>query len=112
MSVLSSNEENKLKIKMAKDFDVLKKQIAQHENDIKRIQNFSTKKAYSRGNSQGDLYRLKATLKNQNEIIQNSKKIDIASNFFKPEPSMNTKTQTQGFSKNANTNRSQNKLYR
>ena len=76
MSVLSSNEENKLKIRMAKSFDVLKKQIAQHENDIKRIQNFTTKKAFARGSTQGELYRLKATLKNQNEIIQNSKKIE------------------------------------
>lgn len=64
-----NNEENKLKIQMAKDFDVLKKQIHLHENDIKQIQNLTTKKALEVGENKGELYRLKNTLKNQNEII-------------------------------------------
>jgi len=34
-----ANELNKIKIKLAKDYDILLKQIALHENDIKRIQN-------------------------------------------------------------------------
>lgn len=98
MNVKMANEQNKLKIKLAKDFDVLQKQIALHENDIKRLQNLSTKKAWNRGETLGELYRLKSTLKNQNEIIQNSKKIDIVAQFFKPHE-MNTLGKT-GFSGN------------
>lgn len=96
MNVKMSNEQNKLKIKLAKDFDILQKQIALHENDIKRLQNLSTKKAWNRGETLGELYRLKSTLTNQNEIIQNSKKIDIVAQFFKPQE-MNTLGKT-GFS--------------
>jgi hypothetical protein len=63
---------------MSKDFDVLKKQIHLHENDIKQIQNLTTKKALEVGENKGELYRLKSTLKNQNEIIQKSKSLKAA----------------------------------
>lgn len=49
------------------------------------MQNQSTKNAWNRGHTLGELYRLKSTLSNQNEIIQNSKKIDIVAQFFKPQ---------------------------
>lgn len=49
------NQQNKLKIKLSKDFDILQKQIALHENDIKRLQNLSCKKALSRGENLGEL---------------------------------------------------------
>ena len=75
MTVKINNQENELKIEMAKEFDVLIKQIALHENDIKRIQTLSKKKAFSKGHRKGELFRLKSTLNNQNEIIQKSKKI-------------------------------------
>ena len=79
MKVKNANFENKLTIKMAKDFDVLVKKMTLHENDIKRIQNVSKKKAQARGEHQGELIRLKNTLKKQNEIITNSKKKDLES---------------------------------
>ena len=71
------NDENKLMIKMAKEFDVLIKRIALHENDIKRIQNMSKNKAILKGERQGELVRLKNTLRKQNDIIQKSKKKDV-----------------------------------
>lgn len=63
------NEQNKLKIKMTKNFDILQKQISLHANDIKRIQKDSTKKAWDIGTNLGELLRLKATLKHQTETI-------------------------------------------
>ena len=103
-----NNEENKFKIQMSKDFDVLKKQIHLHENDIKQIQNLTTKKALEVGENKGELYRLKSTLKNQNEIIQKSKSLKaalpLAANLTKNEK-METKSQF------TNTARVRGKLY-
>lgn len=45
-----------------------------NRNDIKRIQTMSKKKALLRGNNQGELIRLKQTLRKQNDIIKNAKK--------------------------------------
>jgi hypothetical protein len=42
-------------------------------NDIKRIQIMSKKKALLRGKNQGELIRLKQTLRKQNDIIKNAK---------------------------------------
>lgn len=110
LNVKLANELNKIKIKLAKDYDILQKQIALHENDIKRIQNLSIKKALSRGETLGELYRLKATLRNQNEILQNAKKIDMSAQFFNPAQTASTfnnrnATASGGFSNTKPNNR-------
>ena len=84
MQLKLANIENKLKIKLSKDFDILQKKIGNHENNIKRIQNLCSKKNWHKGEHLGPLMRQKQMLKNQNEIIINSKKIDIMAQFFKP----------------------------
>lgn len=46
-----------------------------YRNDIKRIQTLTKKKAITKGRSKGEIFRLKDTLRYQNEIIQKSKKV-------------------------------------
>lgn len=48
--------------------------LSLRRNDIKRIQIMSKKKALLRGKNQGELIRLKQTLRKQNDIIKNAKK--------------------------------------
>lgn len=50
--------------------------LSLRRNDIKRIQIMSKKKALLRGKNQGELIRLKQTLRKQNDIIKNAKKKD------------------------------------
>jgi hypothetical protein len=67
---------------MKKDYEILLKRNALHEyplltrNDIKRIQTMSKKTALLKGDRQGELVRLKKTLRKQNQLIQRSKGLD------------------------------------
>eukprot|EP01016_Furgasonia_blochmanni_P009439 TRINITY_DN13911_c0_g1_i1.p1 TRINITY_DN13911_c0_g1~~TRINITY_DN13911_c0_g1_i1.p1 ORF type:complete len:319 (+),score=68.51 TRINITY_DN13911_c0_g1_i1:61-957(+) len=72
------NTENKLKIKMAKEYEVLKKQIGLHENEIKRIQNLAIKSNLKKGIDDGELKRTKDKSRKQNDIISQTKLVDSA----------------------------------
>lgn len=63
------NEENKLTIKMKRDFDVLSKKTHLHENEIKKIQGLASKYAMQKAIEDGELKRTKAKSKKFNELL-------------------------------------------
>jgi len=64
-----NNEENKLIIKMKRDFDVLTKKTHLHENEIKKIQGLAAKYAMQKALHDGELKRMKAKSKKMNDIL-------------------------------------------
>jgi len=64
-----SNEENKLIIRMKRDFDVLMKKTHLHENEIKKIQGLAAKYAMQKALNDGELKRMKAKSKKMNDIL-------------------------------------------
>ena len=75
-------EENNLIIRMKREFDVLKKKIHLHENEIKRIQCLAAKYALKRALTEGELKRDKEKARKRNTILTASK--SIAGGFFSP----------------------------
>jgi len=63
------NEENKLIIRMKRDFDVLKKKTHLHENEIKKIQGLAAKYAMQKASQDGELKRMKAKSRKLNDIL-------------------------------------------
>jgi len=64
-----SNEENKLIIRMKRDFDVLMKKTHLYENEIKKIQGLAAKYAMQKALNDGELKRMKAKSKKMNDIL-------------------------------------------
>ena len=64
-----NNEENKLIIRMKRDFDVLKKKTHLHENEIKKIQGLAAKYAMQKASQDGELKRMKAKSRKFNDIL-------------------------------------------
>lgn len=67
------NEENKLVIRMKRDFDVLMKKTHLHENEIKKIQGLAAKYAMQKALQDGELKRMKAKSKKMNDIFTTTK---------------------------------------
>jgi len=67
------NEENKLVIKMKRDFDVLSKKVRLHENEIKKIQGLAAKFAMRKGLEDGELKRTKAKSRKINDLLMLSR---------------------------------------
>jgi len=63
------NEENKLIIRMKRDFDVLTKKTHLHENEIKKIQGLSAKYAMQKALGDGELKRTKAKSRKMNDLL-------------------------------------------
>jgi len=63
------NQENKLIIRMKRDFDVLTKKTHLHENEIKKIQGLAAKYAMQKALDDGELKRTKTKLKKMKEIL-------------------------------------------
>lgn len=74
-------EEHNLIIKMKREFDVLKKKIGLHENEIKRLQGLAGKYAMKKALHEGELKRDKEKSRKINAIITGTKTIQ---GFFSP----------------------------
>lgn len=83
------NEENKLVIRMKRDFDILMKKTHLHENEIKKIQGLSAKYAMQKALQDGELKRMKAKSKKMNDIFTNTKMASVEGLSSKS-PSRNT----------------------
>lgn len=66
--------ENKLIIKMKKDFEVLKKKNSLHEIEIRRLQGLQKKWAAKKGVFEPELKRTKKLEKQRNEVLEEYKK--------------------------------------
>jgi hypothetical protein len=69
-------EENNLTIRMNREFDILKKQIHLHENEILRIQGIATKYAWKKGQQDGELKRCKSKSRKQNTLLGETKSVN------------------------------------
>jgi hypothetical protein len=69
------NEENKLIIRMKRDYDILKKKTSLHENEIKKIQGLAAKFAMQKALHDGELRRGKDKSRKMNDILGDTKGI-------------------------------------
>lgn len=69
------NLENKLKIQMSKEYQVLEKQIGLHENEIERIHHSAATLNMNKGLYRGELMRNKDKSREQNKILEMTKQV-------------------------------------
>ena len=88
-------EEDRLIIRMKKEYEVLKKKMYLHENEIKRVHGLGAKIAWKKGERDGEIRRAKMRARKQNHIIESSKSLRRSENLL-PElsssPHRNCKT--------------------
>jgi hypothetical protein len=66
--------EDKLTIKMKKEFDILRKKNNLHEMEIRRLQGLEKKWATKKGLEEPELKRIKKLKNQRNEILEEYKK--------------------------------------
>lgn len=80
MNTKIQEKQNKLILQMRKEFNILQKKIHIHEREIQRIQNLVSKYAIFRGIFSAELIREKTRKKQQNDIMESTKRVQSAKN--------------------------------